>query len=90
MKPAEPNSAALDFRDLDPANNHVTPELVDGLRHFERPTLLLCGEEGPHFRRKWGERLRSDIPSLSEALAWPAHAIDPSRAARLRSSASVC
>jgi pimeloyl-ACP methyl ester carboxylesterase len=47
---------------LDPANNRATLELVDGLRRFERPTLLLWGEADPHFGPEWAERLQQDIP----------------------------
>lgn len=47
---------------LDPANNRTTLELLDGLRRFERPTLLLWGEDDPHFGPEWAERLARDIP----------------------------
>ena len=47
---------------FDPRNNRVTIDLVDGLRHFDHPTLLIWGKEDVHFAPTWGERLRSDIP----------------------------
>ena len=47
---------------FDPRNNRVTIDLVDGLRRFDRPTLLIWGKEDVHFAPTWGERLRGDIP----------------------------
>jgi pimeloyl-ACP methyl ester carboxylesterase len=46
----------------EPANNRVTLELLDGLRRFDHPTLLIWGQEDPHFGPAWGERLRREIP----------------------------
>jgi pimeloyl-ACP methyl ester carboxylesterase len=46
---------------LDPANNRVTLELLDGLRRFDHPTLLLWGAEDPHFGPEWAERLAHDM-----------------------------
>ena len=46
----------------DPANNRVTFDLLDGLRRFDHPTLLVWAAEDPHFGPKWGERLLHDIP----------------------------
>jgi pimeloyl-ACP methyl ester carboxylesterase len=51
---------------LGPANNRTTLELLDGLRRFERPTLLLWGEADPHFGLEWAERLAGDIPGAVE------------------------
>jgi pimeloyl-ACP methyl ester carboxylesterase len=51
---------------LDPANNRTTLDLLDGLRRFERPTLLLWGEADPHFGPQWAERLAGDIPGAVE------------------------
>ena len=45
-----------------PSNNRVTMELLDGLRRFDHPTLLLWAKDDPHFGPEWGERLRQDIP----------------------------
>ena len=47
---------------FDPKNNRVTTDLLDGLRRFDHPTLLVWAEDDPHFGPKWGERLRQDIP----------------------------
>lgn len=47
---------------FDPRNNRVTMEIVDGLRRFDHPTLLIWGEADVHFAPSWGERLRDDIP----------------------------
>lgn len=46
---------------LDPANNRWTMTAVDGLRRFDRPTLLLWGAADPHFGPAWAERLEADI-----------------------------
>lgn len=46
----------------DPANNRVTLDLLDGLRRFDHPTLLVWAADDPHFGPKWGERLLHDIP----------------------------
>ena len=47
---------------FDPQHNRVTTELLDGLRRFRRPTLLVWATDDPHFGPHWGERLRADIP----------------------------
>lgn len=47
---------------LDPANQAHTQASVKGLNGFEKPTLILWGEDDVHFPPAWGERLRSDIP----------------------------
>ena len=47
---------------FDPENNRITTELLDGLRRFDRPTLLIWATEDPHFGPEWGERLCRDIP----------------------------
>jgi pimeloyl-ACP methyl ester carboxylesterase len=46
---------------LDPANNRVTLDLLEGLRRFDHPTLLVWAEDDPHFGPEWGHRLREDI-----------------------------
>jgi len=46
---------------LDPANNRWTTEIVDGLRRFDHPTLLLWATDDPHFGPRWAERLREDL-----------------------------
>jgi pimeloyl-ACP methyl ester carboxylesterase len=50
---------ALQF---EPENNRVTLDLLEGLRRFDHPTLLLWGESDPHFGPEWGERLLRDVP----------------------------
>lgn len=45
-----------------PANNRVTLDLLDGLRRFDHPTLLVWARDDPHFGPEWGERLLRDIP----------------------------
>jgi pimeloyl-ACP methyl ester carboxylesterase len=47
---------------LDPAHARVTLNLLPGLRRFDHPTLLIWGQDDPHFGPVWAERLRRDIP----------------------------
>ena len=47
---------------FDPAHNRVTIDLLDGLRRFRHPTLLIWGTEDPHFGPAWARRLAEDIP----------------------------
>jgi pimeloyl-ACP methyl ester carboxylesterase len=47
---------------FDPENNRTTTDLLDGLRRFDRPTLLVWAKDDPHFGPEWGERLYRDIP----------------------------
>ena len=49
---------ALQF---DTRNNRVTLDLLDGLRRFDHPTLLIWAKDDPHFGPEWGERLRQEI-----------------------------
>jgi 2-hydroxymuconate-semialdehyde hydrolase len=49
---------------LDPAHNRTTLELLDGLRRFHHPTLLLWATDDPHFGPEWGKRLQGDIPGV--------------------------
>lgn len=49
-------------RQLNPKNNRTTLDLLDGLRGFDHPTLLIWGENDPHFGPEWGKRLYVDIP----------------------------
>ena len=51
---------------LDPANNRWIMEVVDGLRRFDHPTLLLWAAADPHFGPPWAERLRDDLPGPVE------------------------
>ncbi len=41
---------------LDPANNRWTTDILDGLRRFDQPTLLLWAADDPHFGPRWAER----------------------------------
>jgi pimeloyl-ACP methyl ester carboxylesterase len=50
---------------LDPDHNRTTLELLDGLRLFDHPTLLIWATEDPHFGPQWGERLLRDIPGAT-------------------------
>jgi pimeloyl-ACP methyl ester carboxylesterase len=50
---------------LDPDHNRVTLQLLDGLRRFDHPTLLIWATEDPHFGPQWGERLLRDIPGAT-------------------------
>jgi pimeloyl-ACP methyl ester carboxylesterase len=47
---------------FDPENNRITVDLLDGLRRFDHPTLLVWAYDDPHFGPEWGERLYHDIP----------------------------
>jgi pimeloyl-ACP methyl ester carboxylesterase len=47
---------------FDPKNNRVTMDLLEGLRRFDHPTLLVWAKDDLHFGPEWGERLRRDIP----------------------------
>lgn len=50
---------------FDPENNRTTMDLLDGLRRFEHPTLLIWAEDDAHFGPEWGERLYHDIPGAT-------------------------
>jgi pimeloyl-ACP methyl ester carboxylesterase len=47
---------------IDPAHNRTTLQVLEGLRRFQRPTLLLWAADDPHFGPQWAERLARDIP----------------------------
>ncbi len=47
---------------LDAQHNRVTLDAVPGMRQFNRPTLLLWGEQDTNFGRSIAERLAGDIP----------------------------
>jgi pimeloyl-ACP methyl ester carboxylesterase len=57
---------------FDRRNNEITLEIVDGLRRFDHPTLLIWAEEDPHFGPEWGERLQRDIPGVVRLDRMPA------------------
>jgi pimeloyl-ACP methyl ester carboxylesterase len=56
---------------LDPAQSRITLNLVPGLRLFDHPTLLLWGQDDPHFGPQWAERLRRDIPGAVDVELLP-------------------
>lgn len=49
---------------LDATHNRVTLDAVDGLRKFDRPTLILWGKVDTNFGPEIAERLASDIPGV--------------------------
>ncbi len=49
---------------LDPEHNRVTLGAVEGMRRFEKPTLLLWGRQDTNFGPALAERLASDIPGV--------------------------
>lgn len=49
---------------LDPEHNRVTLDAVDGLRKFDRPTLILWGKVDTNFGPAIAERLAGDIPGV--------------------------
>ena len=69
---------------LDPANNRVTVDLLDGLRRFDHPTLLVWAEDDPHFGPEWGRRLRQDVggPARLELLPETGHLLMEERPER--------
>ncbi len=56
---------------LDPANHRYTVEALDGLRRFDRPTMILWGERDVHFPPAWAHRLREDIPGADKVHILP-------------------
>lgn len=57
---------------LDKRNNSCTLEIVRGLRRFNKPTMILWGEDDPHFGPKWAERLQREIPGARRLEIIPA------------------
>lgn len=51
---------------LDAHNQAHTATALDGLRHFERPTMIVWGAEDVHFPPRWGRRLHADIPGTGQ------------------------
>jgi pimeloyl-ACP methyl ester carboxylesterase len=49
---------------LDPEHNRVTLGAVDGMRRFDKPTLLLWGRQDTNFGPPLAERLAADIPGV--------------------------
>ena len=56
---------------LDPVNIRQTAELGEGLRRFDHPTLLLWGEDDPHYGPQWAKRLQHDIPGTMRLVTLP-------------------
>ncbi len=50
---------------LTPANNRVTMDLLDGLRQLRRPTLIVWGQDDPHFGPQWAHKLYETIPGAA-------------------------
>lgn len=57
---------------FDPRNNRVTLDVLEGLRRFDHPTLLIWAENDAHFGPEWGERLRREIPGAKRLELLPA------------------
>lgn len=72
---------------VDPANNAWTGAIVDDLRRFDKPTLLLWGAADPHFGPRWAERLAGDIPGVVgvELMADTGHLLMEERPAEVAS-----
>jgi pimeloyl-ACP methyl ester carboxylesterase len=70
---------------LDPANHRATAGAPAGLRAFDHPTLIVWGEDDPHFGPEWGRRLREDIPGARrlELLPHTGHLLMEERAGEL-------
>jgi pimeloyl-ACP methyl ester carboxylesterase len=49
---------------LDREHNKVTMEAVEGLRRFDRPTLILWGKQDTNFGPAIAERMANDIPGV--------------------------
>jgi pimeloyl-ACP methyl ester carboxylesterase len=49
---------------LDPEHNRLTMEAVEGLRRFDKPTLILWGKLDTNFGPAIAERLADDIPGV--------------------------
>jgi pimeloyl-ACP methyl ester carboxylesterase len=70
---------------LDPVNQRTTARALAGLRAFDRPTLIVWGEDDPHFGPQWGRRLLADIPGAArlELLPQTGHLLMEERPDRL-------
>ena len=56
---------------FDPGNNRITLDILDGLRRFDHPTLLIWAENDVHFGPEWAERLRREIPGAQRVELLP-------------------
>jgi FtsP/CotA-like multicopper oxidase with cupredoxin domain/pimeloyl-ACP methyl ester carboxylesterase len=70
---------------LDPSNNRHTATVLDKLRTFDRPTMIVWGEADPHFGPDWGRRLYEAIPGATrlEMLPDTGHLVMEERLERL-------
>lgn len=73
---------------LDTSNNRHTLTVLDKLRAFDRPTMIVWGEADPHFGPEWGRRLYEEIPGATrlEMLPNTGHLVmeeEPEQLARL-------
>lgn len=57
---------------FDARNNRVTLDVLEGLRRFDHPTLLIWAQNDAHFGPEWGERLRCEIPGAKRLELLPA------------------
>jgi len=57
---------------LDPEHNREPLRALDGMRRFERPTLILWGRQDTNFGPALAERLASDIPGTVR-IEWLEH-----------------
>lgn len=57
---------------VDPRNNRITLDVLEGLRRFDHPTLLVWAENDAHFGPEWGERLRREVPGAKRLEVLPA------------------
>ena len=57
---------------FEPCNNRVTMDIIDGLRRFDHPTLLIWAKNDADFGPEWGERLRREIPGAQRLEILPA------------------
>lgn len=70
---------------LDPDNQARTRTAVTALQEFDKPTMLLWGENDVHFPPEWGQRLLRDIPGAQhlELLPNTGHLIMEEQPARV-------
>lgn len=54
---------------LDPAHQSETVRAIDGMRHFEAPTLVLWGRHDQNFGARVAEKLLADIPG-AKRIEW--------------------
>ncbi len=70
---------------LDQRNRRCTIDVLEKLRHFTRPTMIVWGEADPHFGPEWGRRLYEEIPGAVrlELLADTGHLVMEEQPERL-------